>query len=236
MALPKLETQTYTLTLPSTGKKLKFRPFLMKEQKVLMIAQESEEDEQMQEAIANVVRACTFEKIDPWTCPAFDLEYIFIKLRGKSVGESVELNVLCPDDNETRATIKVQLDEVECMMHVGHTNEVNITDEIKLIMKYPTLKDLSVVQKEKSTETEKVFKMLHTCIQQIIDGDTIHQDIDIPDGELSEFLDTLTAQQLEGISNFFETMPKLSHTIKVKNPKTKKTGEVVIEGFENFFE
>ena len=139
MALPKLETQTYTLTLPSTGKKLKFRPFLMKEQKVLMIAQESEEDEQMQEAIANVVRACTFEKIDPWTCPAFDLEYIFIKLRGKSVGESVELNVLCPDDNETRATIKVQLDEVECMMHVGHTNEVNITDEIKLIMKYAIL-------------------------------------------------------------------------------------------------
>ena len=235
MALPKLEAQTYTLTLPSTGEKLKFRPFLMKEQKVLMIAQESEEDEQIQEAIASVVQTCTFDKIDPWQCPAFDLEYIFIKLRGKSVGESVELNVLCPDDKETRTNIKIQLDEVECMMHVGHTNEVNITDEIKLMMKYPTLKDLSLVQKQDISDTEKTFKLLHGCIQQIVDGDIIHQDVDIPDEEMTEFLDTLTAQQLEGISAFFETMPKLAHTVKVKNPKTKKTGELVIEGFENFF-
>jgi len=235
MALPKLKTQTYTLTLPSTGEKLKFRPFLMKEQKILMIAQESEEEDQIQDAIADVVRICCFDKVDPWTCPAFDLEYIFVKLRGKSVGESVELNVLCPDDNETRAQVKIQLDEIECTMHVGHTNEITLTDDIKIMMKYPTLKDMSVVQKTAKSESEQVFQLLHKCIHQIIDGDTIHQDVDISEEELTEFLDNLNAEHLEKINEFFLTMPKLSHTVKVKNPKTKKTGEVILEGFENFF-
>ena len=235
MALPKLKTQIYKINLPSTGEEIKFRPFLMKEQKILMIAQESEADEQMQEAIANVIQECTFQKIDPWTCPAFDLEYVFVKLRGKSIGESVELTVLCPDDNETRVPVTIELDKLECTMVVGHTNEITLSDDVKLVMKYPTLKDVMSMGGKDVGESQQIFNMLGKCVHQIVEGETIHQDIDIPETELTEFLDNLNSDHLEKIGEFFDTMPKLSHTVNVVNPKTKKKGEVLVEGFQNFF-
>ena len=235
MALPKLNTVTYELELPSTAEKLKYRPFLVKEQKVLMIAQESEDEKVIQESIASIISECTFDKVDPWELPSFDVEYIFLRIRGKSVGEKVKLNLLCPDDEKTRVDVNVDLSKVNVQMHVGHSTEIELTDDVKIIMSYPTLKDVGNIGTIDS-ETEQLFAMLKNCIYQIHEGDTIHQNIDINPKELDEFIDSLSTDHLDKINNFFETMPKLTHTVKVKNPKTKKTREVVIEGFQNFFE
>lgn len=235
MALPKLNNLTYELELPSTAEKLKYRPFLVKEQKILMIAQESEDDKVIQESIASIISECTFDKVDPWELPSFDVEYIFLRIRGKSVGEKVKLNLLCPDDEKTRVDVNVDLTKVNVQMHVGHSNEIELTDDVKIIMSYPTLKDVGNIGTIDS-ETEQLFAMLKNCIYQIHEGDTIHQNVDINPKELDEFIGSLSTDHLDKINNFFETMPKLTHTVKVKNPKTKKTREVVIEGFQNFFE
>ena len=235
MALPKLNNVTYELELPSTAEKLKYRPFLVKEQKVLMIAQESEDEKVIQESIASIISECTFHEVDPWELPSFDVEYIFLRIRGKSVGEKVKLNLLCPDDEKTRVDVNVDLSKVNVQMHVGHSTEIELTDDVKVIMSYPTLKDVGNLGNTDS-ETEQLFAMIKNCIYQIHEGDTIHQNIDINPKELDEFIGNLSTEHLEKINNFFETMPKLTHTVKVKNPKTKKTKEVVIEGFQNFFE
>ena len=234
MALPKLNTVTYELELPSTAEKLKYRPFLVKEQKTLMIASESEDDKVIQESIASIISECTFHEVDPWILPSFDVEYIFLKIRGKSVGEKVKLNLLCPDDEKTRVDVDIDLTKVNVEMHVGHTNVIELTDDIKIIMSYPTLKDIGNLGSV-SSETEQLFGMLKKCIYQIHEGDTIHQNVDIKEKELDEFIDSLSTEHLEKINTFFETMPKLLHKVKVRNPKTKKTREVVIEGFQNFF-
>ena len=236
MALPKLNTVTYTLKLPSTGDELNYRPFLVKEQKNLMIAQETEDEDIIQTAVAKSIVDCTFDKIDPWILPAFDVEYIFLKIRSKSVGDKVDLNVLCPDDEETRVPISVDLSEIECTMHVGHTNEIELTEDIKIVMKYPTMKDVMIGGKTGRGETETLFEMIKTCINQVIDGDTIHEKVDMSNEELTDFVEGMTTEHLEQITNFFDSMPKLTHAIKVKNPKTGKTGEVVLEGFQSFFE
>ena len=230
MALPKLKTVTYTLKLPSTGDEIKYRPFLVKEQKNLMIAQETEDEKVIQTAIAQSIIDCTFDKIDPWELPSFDVEYVFLKIRSKSVGDKIELNVLCPDDDETRVPVTVDLSEIECTMHVGHSNEIELTEDITITMKYPTFKDISVITGD--TESEKMFEM----IKQSIDGEDIYERIDMSNEELGEFLESMTGEHLEKVQDFFETMPKLTHAIKVKNPKTGKTGEVVLEGFQSFFE
>ena len=235
MALPKIKTVTYELELPSTAEKVKYRPFLVKEQKLLMIAQESENEEDINNSIATIIAECTFNEVDPWKLPSFDVEYIFLKIRGKSVGDKVKLNLLCPDDNETRVDVDVDLSEVNVQMHVGHTNEIDLVDDIKLVMTYPTLKDVGNID-ENLSETEQLFNMLKRSIYQIHEGETIHQNVDMKSKELDEFIESLAAEHLEKINNFFETMPKLSHAVKVKNPKTKKTGEVLIEGFQSFFE
>ena len=236
MALPKLNTVTYTLKLPSTGDELDYRPFLVKEQKNLMIAQETEDEDIIQTAVAKSIVDCTFDKIDPWILPAFDIEYIFLKIRSKSVGDKVDLNVLCPDDEETRVPISVDLSEIECTMHVGHTNEIELTEDIKIVMKYPTMKDVMIGGKTGRGETETLFEMIKTCINQVIDGDTIHEKVDMSNEELTDFVEGMTTEHMERITNFFDSMPKLTHAIKVKNPNTGKTGEVVLEGFQSFFE
>ncbi len=234
MILPKLDTVTYTLNLPSTGEELKYRPFLVKEQKNLMIAQETEDHKVIQEAVAQTIIDCTFDKIDPWSIPSFDVEYIFLKVRSKSVGDKVDLNILCPDDKKTRVSVSVDLSKIECTMHVGHVNEIELTEDLKLVMKYPTFKDIAEDTSENRTET--MFHMIKTCINQVIDGETIYNKIDMTKEDLSNFVDSMTTEHLEKISDFFESMPTLTHTVKVKNPKTGKTGEVVLEGFESFFE
>ena len=234
MALPKLNAPTYELELPSTGEKIKYRPFLVKEQKNLMLAVESEEDSQIKNAIAELISACTFEKIKPFEIPMFDIEYMFLRLRGKSVGEKVKVNVLCPDDNETRVDVNIDLEKVGVQLEEKHTNEINITDDIKIIMRYPTLNDMD--QFKEKQEVEQTFDVMKRCIAEIHDGETIHLRIDISENELDEFVESLTTNSFEQMQEFFKTMPKVLHVATVKNPKTKKKNKVIIEGIQSFFE
>ena len=233
MALPKLNAVTYKLNLPSSGEEVEYRPFLMSEQKNLMLAQESDDDKQVQNAIAKCIEDCTFNKVNAWEMPAFDVEYIFLKVRSKSVGETVELGITCPDDNETTVQKKIDLSKIECTMHARHSNEIQLTDEVKIVMKYHTLKDITLVSND--SETQALFDMIGNNIYQVVDGDSVHQDIDISKEEMDEFIGTMTTQNLEDITQFFESMPKLTHEVSVKNPNTGKTGKVVLEGFQSFF-
>tara|TARA_B100000519_G_scaffold191142_1_gene191255 strand:+ start:399 stop:1106 length:708 start_codon:yes stop_codon:yes gene_type:complete len=234
MALPKLDTPTYELEQPSTGEKIKYRPFLVKEQKTLMMAQESGDDTQVRDALANLITGCTFDSIDPYKVPIFDVEFLFLRIRGKSVGEKIDLNLLCPDDNKTRVDKSINLEDIGVNMKVGHTNEINITDKIKMIMRYPTLNDMTDVNPD-TANSEDVFTLIKRCVHEIRDGETIYNRVDMSEKELDEFIDNLTGEQFEGLSEFFDTMPKVQHSIEVTNPKTKKKGEVVIEGIESFF-
>ena len=235
MALPKLETPTYELEQPSTGKKIKYRPFLVKEQKTLMMAQESGDDNQIRDSLASLISGCTFEKIDPFAIPLFDIELLFLRIRGKSVGEKIELKLLCPDDNKTRVDKTINLEDIDVNMKVGHTNEIKLTKKIKMVMKYPTLNDMTNIT-EDANDVEDVFSLIKRCVHEIHDGEKVYNKIDMSDDELEEFIDSLTGEQFENLSNFFETMPKVQHSIEVTNPKTKKKGEVVIEGIQSFFD
>ena len=234
MTLPQLNTLTYELELPSTGETVKYRPFLVKEQKLLMIAQESEDEKQIEQAFANIITECTFGELDPYTIPLFDIEFLFLRIRGKSVGDNVELSVLCPDDNETRVPVKIELDKIDILMREEHTNKVDLTDDISMVMKYPTLKSMAGFDQQ--GEVMNTFDMIKDCIDEIHNGDEIYNSIDVTDKELEEFIGNMSTQNFEDVSTFFETMPKLVHVINVKNPKTKKKGEVVIEGLQSFFE
>ena len=235
MALPKLNTPTYELEQPSTGEKIKYRPFLVKEQKTLMMAQESKDDKQVRDALASLISGCTFEAVDPFKIPIFDVEYLFLRIRGKSVGEKVDLNLLCPDDNETRVKKTINLEDIGVNMKVGHTNEIGITENIKVFMKYPTLSDV-VDMGQDMNSSDDVFKMVKRCVNEIHEGEKVFSKIDISESELEEFVDSLTAEQFSGITNFFDTMPKVQHSIEVTNPKTKKKGEIVVEGIQSFFD
>ena len=234
MALPKLNNLNYELNLPSTGETIKYRPFLVKEQKNLMIAQESEDTKLIENAFANIITDCTFGKIDPYKMPMFDIEYVFLRLRGKSVGEKIKLNVLCPDDEKTRIDVEVNLEDVDIQMNVDHTNIVKITDNISIIMKYPCLSDVEGFSSK--GQAEATFDMIKRCIHEIHDDEDVYHRVDMSSKELDNFIESMSTKQFEKVSKFFETMPKLQHVIKVKNPKTKKRGEVLIEGLQNFFE
>jgi hypothetical protein len=235
MALPKLETQVYELEQPSTGEKIKYRSFLVKEQKSLILASESEDDIQVRDALAGVINGCTFEKIDPFTIPMFDIEYLFLRIRGKSVGEKIELNLLCPDDEKTRVRTTLNLEDINVNMKEGHTNTIDLTDKIKIVMKYPTLSDMIGIN-EKGSDIDQVIDMMKRCISEIHDGDTIHNKIDMSDSDLDEFVSSFTNEQFEDVAKFFDTMPKIAHAIKVTNPKTKKKSEVIVEGIQSFFD
>tara|TARA_Y100000817_G_C16743566_1_gene493621 strand:+ start:22 stop:729 length:708 start_codon:yes stop_codon:yes gene_type:complete len=235
MALPKLDTPTYELEQPSTGEKIKYRPFLVKEQKTLMLAQESGDEKQIRDALAGLISGCTFEAVDPHKIPIFDVEYLFLRIRGKSVGEKVELSLLCPDDNETRVNKTINLEDIGVTMKVGHTNEIGITENVKVVMKYPTLNDVVDMGQDMSS-SEDMFKMIKRCVWEVHDKDTIYNKVDISDSELEDFVDSLTGEQFEGITNFFDTMPKVQHSIEVTNPKTKKKGEILVEGIQSFFD
>tara|TARA_R100000458_G_C8238661_1_gene218293 strand:+ start:436 stop:1146 length:711 start_codon:yes stop_codon:yes gene_type:complete len=236
MALPKLDTPTYSLVLPSTGQEIKYRPFLVKEQKLLMMAQESKEQTNISETMSNVISSCTFNNINPNQIPLFDIEYIFLKIRSKSVGETQEIRVLCPDDGETYGNVTLNLDEIEVQMTEGHTNEINLTDKIKIIMKYPQLKDMRGLDSIDTVQTEQIFSIMKYCIWEVHDGDKVYNRVDISDKDIEEFIDSFDNQQLESILNFFQTMPKIRHPVKVINPKTKVESELVLEGLESFLE
>ena len=233
MALPILNNPVYTLELPSTGEEIEFRPFLVKEQKSLMIAEQSNNEKIINKTIVELIHNCTFEKIDAKKLPIFHVEMILLKLRSKSVGETAEVIVTCPDDGETKVPVKVNLDEINVAITDEHTNEINITDDIKIVMRYPTLEDVKV---RKTDDASIMFDMIHTSIDEVHNGDEIITRVDMTDKELTDFIDSMNTQQLESIMNFFNTMPKLRHVLEVENPKTKKKNEVLIEGLNNFLQ
>ena len=233
MALPKLSNITYDLNLPSTGESLKYRPFLVKEQKTLMILQEGDDKKDVYNALTTMVKSCTFDSVKVDKLPVFDFEYIFLKIRCKSVGETAELNILCPDDDETRVPVKVNLDEIDVQVSDDHVDTIQITDDINMILRWPTMKDVCDIDTDDLVEN--TMKLLERCITEITDGDKVYKRVDYNNKELTEFIDMLPSDIFQQIGKFFDTMPKLRETIKVKNPKTKVESEVVVEGIDNFF-
>jgi len=233
MALPKLNTPKYELELPSTGEKIKFRPFLVKEQKILMMAQESDNETEITDAIATIIYACTDGVVDSKNSPLFDVEYVFLQLRAKSVGETAKLKIKCPDDEKTFVDVEVKLDEISVQMTDDHSNEIKITDAIKIVMKYPVLNDMRKMGGA-DKEVDNVFGLLKSCIWEIHDGDTVYNKVDMTAKEIEEFVDNLNTAQFESLMDFFKTMPKLRHAISVTNPKTKKKSEVMLEGLDSF--
>ena len=231
MALPKLNAPTHTLVLPSTGEEVKFRPFLVKEQKLLLMAQQNEDSKEIADAIVQVIDNCT--GLDATKLPTFDVEYVFLKIRGKSVGDIVELNLICPDDGVTQVPTKVDLNDVDIQISEDHTNEIKITDDVKLIMTYPVLSE-AIYNTISSDNVDGVFKMLQTCIGEIHNGDDVFYRIDMKTEEIKDFVESLNTEQFNSLLAFFETMPKLRHVVEVTNPKTGVTSEVLLEGMESF--
>ena len=235
MALPKLQTSEYTLILPSTQEEIKFRPFLVKEQKILMIAQESGEESQIASAVGQLVDGCTFGSVDANLSPMFDIEYVFLQLRAKSVGSKITLNVTCPDDNETQVEIEVNVDDIQVQMSLEHNQDIEITDGISIHFRYPRLKDLQGMASELS-DFEKTLILVVECVETITSGEELINRVDMTHDEIVEFVDSMNSTQMENVLKFFETMPKVRHVIDVTNPKTKVKGEVLLEGLESFLE
>jgi len=232
MALPKLAVAKYDLTLPSTNEKVEYRPFLVKEEKLLLIAQQSGEQTDVLKAVEQIIDACTFGKLSVSTLPMFDLEYIFLQLRSKSVGAEVEINVLCPDDMKTRVPVKINLEDIKCVREVGHDSTIKLTDTIGVVMDYPRVATINLF---KDDDAESGFAIVKDCIKQVYDADTVHDKSDMDPAELNEFLESMSHEQFVKIQNFFDTMPKVKHSVKVKNPNTEVESEVVLEGLNSFF-
>jgi|TARA_R110000782_G_scaffold10515_3_gene32811 hypothetical protein len=231
MALPVLNTPKYNLVLPSTGREIEFRPFLMKEQKILMLAQQSESSKMISKSTMDIIKACTFDTVNEKN-PLFDIEYVFLNIRAKSVGETVSLTMTCPDDKKTKVTVDVNLEEIQVQITKNHSTDINIGDGIKMVMGYPTIKDIDFSTKD---DPDAAFKVIRACVKEIHNGDEISKRSDFSDKELDEFMDSFNSVQFEKTMEFFNTMPKLRHTIELKNPKTKKTSNVVLEGLDSFF-
>ena len=241
MPLPQIATPTYELVLPSTGKKIKYRPFLVKEEKILILALESEDQKQITEAVKSTLKSCISTrgiKIDE--LPTFDIEYIFLNIRGKSVGESVDLIVTCPDDETTTVPVKIYIDEIKVEQSENHTRDIKLDEIYTLRMKYPSLNqfiesNFAIANDEKVT-VEDSFKVIASCIDVVFSAEESWSASDSTTKELNDWLGTLDSRQFKQIEDFFETMPKLSHTIKVTNPNTKVESDVKLEGITSFFE
>ena len=237
MALPILETATYDLTLPSKDVKVKFRPFLVKEEKILLQALESGKDEDMTNALKQIVHACTFGKVNIDTLPLFDVEYIFLQIRAKSVGEIAKLKLLCPDDSKTYADVEIDLSKVEVHVDDEHTNNIVIDEKKKLgmIMSYPTINSAKG-RDPKKEKTRAMFDILANSIYQIYEGDKIHTPADYSNEEMQKFIDSLDSKTYKKINDFFDTMPKLKQDIELENPKTKVKSKLTLAGLSDFFE
>ena len=232
MALPKIAVPTYELEIPSNKEKTNYRPFLVKEEKILLLAQEGGGESDILNAIKQIINNCTFEKLDVENLALFDLEYIFLNIRSKSVGEKIELKLLCDDDGETYADVEIDLDKIKVDFPKEHTNTLQLTDTVSLIMRYPQMSALDLTT---DSDTETIFHMIKTSIGQIIDGETVYEQVDFSETDLNEFIDSLSSDHFKQIQNFFETMPRLRHEVKFKNPKTKKINKRTLEGLNSFF-
>ena len=238
MPLPKIATPVYELELPSTGQTIEYRPFLVKEEKVLVIALESEDTKQITTAIKNVIKNCIRTKgVKVEDLPTFDIEYLFLNIRGKSVGEEIEVNVTCPDDGVTQVPITINLDDIQVQKNEDHSNRIKVDDSIMMEMKYPSLDQFikNNFDFDDKNAMDQSFELIATCIDKVFTEDEVWAVEDCSKKEIVDFLEQMNSSQFKEIEKFFETMPKLSHSIKVKNPKTKKENEVVIEGLAGFF-
>ena len=231
MALPQLNTPTYELEIPSTGVKVNYRPFLVKEQKVLMIASEQGGERALLKAVGRIIKDCTMGMIEnPEDLPTFDMEYIFLKIRGKSVGDKVELNLLCPDDEKTRVPTEIDLSIINIDKPKAN-NAIQLSEDIGITMKYPTVKDLINFGNEKSV-VKMTFDIIQSCTLNIFDANDVYEDFSKK--ELQDFFDQLNTDQFDKIQKFFDDMPKLKHTVKVTNPNTGVESEIVLEGLQSF--
>jgi len=238
MPLPKICTPTYELELPSTGQIIKFRPFLVKEEKLLVLALETEDTKQITNAIKTVIKNCIETKgIKVEELPTFDIEYLFLNIRGKSVGEDIEVNIICPDDQQTTVPVKINIDDIQIQKNGDHTKKVKIDEQIMMEMKYPSLEQFikSNFDFNSDNQLEQSFDLISSCIDKIYTEEEVWVASDVTKKELTEFLEQMNSSQFKSIEKFFETMPKLSHKIKVKNPNTKVESEVVLEGLSSFF-
>jgi hypothetical protein len=238
MPLPKIATPTYELELPSTGATVKYRPFLVKEEKVLVIALESEDNKQITNAIKAVLKNCILSKgIKVDSLPTFDIEYLFLNIRGKSVGEDLEVNIICPDDNKTQVPVTIALDEIEVQKDDNHTNKLKVDDSIMMEMKYPSLDQFikNNFDFKEGSQLDQSFDLIASCIDKIYTEDEVWASADCTKKEMKDFLEQMNSSQFKEIESFFETMPKLSHSVSVTNPKTKVKSEVVLEGLASFF-
>ena len=238
MPLPRIATPTYELELPSSGKSIQYRPFLVKEEKVLVIALESEDTKQITTAIKNVIRNCVLTKgIKVESLPTFDIEYLFLNIRGKSVGEELEVNIICPDDEETQVPVTINLDDIKVQKDEDHTNKVKLDATLMMEMKYPSLDQFikNNFDFKDQNAMDQSFELIASCIDKIYSEEEVWATEDCTKKELNEFLESMNSSQFKDIEKFFETMPKLSHKVKVTNPKTKVENEVVLEGLASFF-
>jgi len=236
MALPILTTPTYELEVPSTTAKIKYRPFLVKEEKILLIAMESGENKDIIQAVKQIVSECTFNKLELGDMPMFDVEFMFLNIRAKSVGEISKLKVLCQDDKVTYANVEVDLSKIEVQVDDDHTNKIELSDEMGVFMKYPSIDSFSTAGIAEITASN-MLDVIVACIAQIYDkkGEEVYDAKDSTQKELVDFVEQLNTKQFQEVQKFFDTMPKLRHEIKVKNPKTKKESKVVLTGLSDFF-
>ena len=237
MPLPKIATPTYELVIPSSKKKIKYRPFLVKEEKILILAMESEDTTQIANAVKNVISSCILSRgIKVEKLSTFDIEYLFLNIRGKSVGEQIEVMVTCPDDNKTKVPALINIDSIKVQIDDEHSKDIVLDDQYTLRMKYPSLNEF--IKNNFNTENLKVddtFDLIASCIEQVYSEEESFAASDCTKKELSQFLEQLNSSQFKMIEKFFETMPKLSHTVKVTNPNTKVDNEIILEGLQSFF-
>ena len=240
MPLPTIATPTYELELPSIKKKISYRPFLVKEEKLLVLALESEDTKQITNAIKAVIKSCVLTKgVKVEALPTFDIEFLFLNIRGKSVGENIDLKLVCPDDEKTEVSVSINLDDIKVQKLEGHTKQIKLDDNLMMELKYPSLNEFiknNFDPNDKSKNPmDQSFDLIGSCIDKIYNEDEVWVADDCSKKEINEFLDSMNSNQFKEVEKFFETMPKLSHTVKVYNPTTKVESDVVLEGLASFF-
>jgi len=238
MPLPKIATPTYELVIPSSKKKIKYRPFLVKEEKILILAMESEDTNQIANAVKNVISSCILSRgIKVEKLSTFDIEYLFLNIRGKSVGEQIEVMVTCPDDNKTKVPTSINIDSIKVQIDDKHSRDIVLDDQYTLRMKYPSLSEFikNNFANIDDINVDDTFELIASCIEQVYSEEESFAASDCTKKELSQFLEQLNSSQFKMIETFFDTMPKLSHTVKVTNPNTGVENEIILEGLQSFF-
>ena len=238
MPLPKIATPTYSMVLPSIEKEINYRPFLVKEEKLLVLALETEDTKQITQAIKAVLKSCVQTKgVKVESLPTFDIEYLFLNIRGKSVGESIDVNIICPDDEKTSVKVVIDLDDIKVNKTEGHSNQIKLDENLMMELKYPSLDEFIKNNFDFNDQNamEQSFKLIASCIDKIYNEEEVWVAADCTKKEITEFLESMNSSQFKKIEEFFTSMPKLSHTIKVTNPNTKVESEVVLEGLASFF-